>query len=325
MATIKEQVVQAGSDFKPVPGVIFSGVLNEVYHSERMILSSSGLKKISNETIFHYLDDPGLETKAMSLGDYYHGALDCNISGTDINDHVCVVPDYPKSAVKPIVQFLVDYSPDDPDRIKLMQKPIKELKEAAAELEKKLAKGRKVVSQSQFERAQGMAKALREHPKVGKLFNMRGIPELSFYQKIPINIDGEIVWVMVRVRPDLLIESETEIWIIDWKSIGKVATRHNIIETMKMLRYDMSGGLYREVVSLFTDKIVKFFLVFAESFRPAKEKVVMLEMLDSDLTKGMTSCRIALEKFARWQLKKGWSGHECDNNLGYHTDFKMWE
>jgi hypothetical protein len=328
MSSIKEQVVSTdiSGEFKPDPGMIYSDIPNILYHSERLIPSSSGLKKIRKETLFHYFDDPALETKAMSLGDDYHGALDCSVSGTDINDHVCVVPDYKKSAVKPIVQFLVGHSPDDLDRIKLMQKPISELKEMAAGLELKLAKGRKVVSQSQFDRAQGMANALQSHPDVGKLFRMNGIPELSFYQKIPANVDGEIVWVTVRVRPDLLIESKSEVWIIDWKSIGKVATRYNVIETMKMLRYDMSGGLYREVVSLFTDKIVKFFLVFAESVRPAKEKVVMLEMQDSDLTKGMDDCKIALEKFARWQVDNDcWTGWECDNKSGYHTDFTMWD
>ena len=90
MSSIKEQVVSTdiSGEFKPDPGMIYSDIPNILYHSERLIPSSSGLKKIRKETLFHYFDDPALETKAMSLGDDYHGALDCSVSGTDINDHV---------------------------------------------------------------------------------------------------------------------------------------------------------------------------------------------------------------------------------------------
>ncbi|MCP4752985.1 MAG: hypothetical protein GY866_19025 [Proteobacteria bacterium] len=328
-ATIKEQIVQAEyadwSLFKPEPGRIYAGIPNRVYHSDRLIPSSSGLKKILKETLFHYFDDPGRETKAMSLGDDCHESLYCSVSGTDINDSICVVPNYSKGETKTIVKFLVDYSPDDPDRVKLMQKHIDDLKGMAAALETKLANGRKVVSQPEFDRSQGMARALQEHPDVGKLFRMNGIPELSFYQTIPVKVDGEIVWVTVRVRPDLLIESKTEVWIIDWKSISKVATKYNVVNAMERFRYDMSGWLYREIVSLFTDKVVKFFLVFAESVRPAKQKVKMLEMQAPDFEKGEEDCRTALEKFARWRKHKGWTGWECDNELGYHTDYIMWK
>ncbi len=326
---IKEQIIQAGCEnwesFQPAPGVIYSDIPNEIYHSEKLIPSSSGLKQIFKETLYHYLDDPLKDTKAKSLGSDYHGVLECSISGSDIEDEICVIPDYSKGAIKPIVEFLTDNSPDNLDRIKLMQEGHGNLKKMARELEQKLAKGRKIVSQSKFYDAVGMANALQEHPKVSKLFRMNGIPELSFYQKIPVNVDGEIIWVMVRVRPDLLTESKTEIWIIDWKSLGKVATKLNVIEAMKMFRYDMSAWLYREIVSLFTDKVVKFFLVFAESTRPAKQKVKMLEVQPQDFEKGRQDCMKALEKFARWQKKKGWTGWECDNELGYHTDYIMWD
>lgn len=326
MLTIREQIVHVidagGIDgWVPEPGKIYAGISNEKYHDDRENPSSSGLKIIHAETLQHFFDAKPRKTKSMSLGDNFHGALETNITGGKIEDKICVIPDYKKTAIEPVVDFIVNNSPEPVDRINLKNKlPV--LKEKAMEIEKQLANGRDVVSQSEFDQSQAMANALRDNPDTGKLFKMNGVSELSFYHSIPINIDGKIVWITVRVRPDLLIESASEVWIIDWKSIGKAATVKNIRRQMWDYRYDMSGGLYRDAVANFTDKPVRFFLVFAESADPKKEKVQMMEMQDIDLAAGFDDCFSALTKLARWRVDHGWAGYDR-YPLGYRTDITM--
>ena len=138
------------------------------------------------------------------------------------------------------------------------------------------------------------------HPAAGKIIELKGMAELSFFTEIEIDIDGEMIPIKIRVRPDDLIEFEDEIWIIDWKSIGEYATEQNIRKALWRYRYDLQAAMYQDALIRFTDKPVHFRFVFAESVKPAKEKVRIVELPDWDLLAGWEDYRKALKRKAEF-------------------------
>lgn len=320
---IKDQIIKFEdlATFHPLPGKIYSGLPNEIYHSSKSIISSSGAKTIDKNTIKHWQDeaeDNG-ETKSQSLGTEFHGAVESTTAAGSIEDYVYVVPDYAKNSTKPVVNFILENSPREVDRFDLMQEKINDLRTMASDLEIELAGGRKIVDQSTFEKAHNMAAALRDHPDVGMLFKMNGIAELSFYHEMSVKVGDQTVKVKVRVRPDYLIELKNEIKIIDWKSIGEPASEKALVKSIRKWGYDLSASMYCYVVSKFTDKPVNFYLVFAESFKPAKEKVQMMKVEEPDLDAGWDKFWNAMQKYASWKKTQGWAGWDLPEK-GYHTN-----
>lgn len=321
MKTISEQIIHLKpedlSTFHPEPGKIYSGLPNEQYHSFSDYESSTTVKPLT-VTLKHREDYEHKETDALSFGALFHDSMESLRTGKPITEFSRVVDNYGKVKKEDAAAFILKYysivfgKEYDKTMEELISKKVSrdELHEIAANLEELFLDGRQKVTTESFERSNAMVDAIKGHPMAGRMIELHGHAELSFFAEIDIDVDGVPVPIKVRVRPDEVIEFEDEVWINDWKSIGEEATDKNIAKALWRWRYDMQAAMYTDVMSKFTDKEVFFRFIFAESNKPAKEKVRVVQLPDWDMEAGWWDYRNALEKKARWILDNSiWKGY----------------
>ncbi|MCP4751104.1 MAG: hypothetical protein GY866_09435 [Proteobacteria bacterium] len=315
--------------YRPKAGDIIGNLPNDAYHSFRDVVSSTGGKTIDGCSIKHWQDGFEKGSKSMSFGDDFHGVLESGFTGRSFMELSCVIDDYAKNRKEEVVKFILSFEQEHlnrktHDRVDLFGTKIKELRKIAVGLEDEFAQGRKKVTESDYDRALDMKKALQDHPDVGKLFRHKlflenGISEVSFFFNVTVRVDGQDVDILCKIRCDRLIvlQEQKQVWIVDWKSIGEPATRKNVKKAIKKYGYCFSGGMYQYGVQQFTDLPVYFFLVFAESYKPAKEKIHWMRVKQPDLNKGYEKFMDALYKLADYRLNGGWSGLPL-SDTGYH-------
>ena len=326
MKTIKEQIIflkpEDLQDFVPEMGKIYSGLPNEQYHSFKDSESSTTVKPLLI-TIKHWMDMVFKSTDAMAFGTLFHDSMEALRTGQDLSEFSRVIDSFGRSKKSDAADFILKYFPlvhDKPyhqEKEEMDSKSVsrEELHKVAGELEKQYLDGRQKVTTEDYERSQKMVEAIRGNPVASRILNYHGDAELSFFYTVNIEVDGEEIPVKVRVRPDELIEFEDEIWIPDWKSIGEEATDKNIRKACWKWRYDIQSAMYQDIVSKFTSKEVNFRLVFAESIKPAKEKVRVIGLPDHDMEAGWHDYQKALENKARWIKDNSiWTGFDIPDD-----------
>ncbi|MCK5346523.1 MAG: PD-(D/E)XK nuclease-like domain-containing protein, partial [Candidatus Heimdallarchaeota archaeon] len=291
-------------NFKPEVGNIYSGLPNDQYHSFAEFESSTTVKEL-NVSLKHREDMEFKKTDAMAFGALFHDAMEALRTGKELSELSAVIDSYGKSKKSDAITFIEKYYPivklgDHWDVDDLGIKSRTDLHEIAEQIEKKFLDGKQKVTTENFDRSELMVEAIKNHPTAGKIIELKGMAELSFFTEVEIDIDGEMIPIKIRVRPDDLIEFEDEIWIIDWKSIGEYATEKNIKKALWKYRYDIQAAMYQDALIRFTDKPVHFRFVFAESVKPAKEKVRIVELPDWDLLAGWEDYRKALKRKAEF-------------------------
>jgi exodeoxyribonuclease VIII len=271
------------------PG-IYSDMPNQTYHAGPGY-SSSVLKIIAQTTLKHAEDSVFLKTDAMSLGTQLHDAIELSCKGKTIFEKYIPVDSYAKNNKSDIILFFRKY-----------YKKINELKKMASATEEDYLHGREKISQENLDQVELMLTGLKEHPTTAKLLQMNGIPELSFFYEY--DVDGKKI--LVKVRPDLTIELDEDIILIDWKTISQPATDRNIRLACYSYRYDIQAALYRDLVSSITGKNVFFNFVFIETIDPCKEKIRVVELFESDMISGIDDCNEALKTIASNDEWKGY-------------------
>jgi len=322
LKSISDQVIHLQpsdlATFKPEYGKIYSGLPNEQYHSFSESESSTTVKLLLI-TIKHWLDMEKKSTDAMAFGTLFHDSMEALRTGKDLSEFSRVVDNWGKRDKSDAASFILKYYPIvygkeyEKDMALMTAKATSrdELHELANQLEEIFLDGKQKVTTENYNNSQAMVEAIRGNPVTSRLLGYKGHAELSFFSTVDVDIDGVTVPVKVRVRPDELIEFEDEIWINDWKSIGDVATDSNIKKACWKWRYDIQAAMYQSVVSRFTLKPVYFRLIFAETIKPAKEKVRVIQLPDWDMEAGWYDYRKALENKARWMRDNSiWTGYE---------------
>jgi ATP-dependent exoDNAse (exonuclease V) beta subunit len=309
MVAIHEQVINLEEkdlkDFKPEVGKIYSGLPNELYHKQSDSESSTTVKEL-NVSLKHREDMEFKHTEAMAMGSLFHDSMEALRTGQDLSELSAVIDNYGKSKKEDAANFILKYYPmvfgneyeKDLDEMQAISRS--DLHDVAAGLERRFLSGKNKVTTENFDRSELMVEAIRNHPAAGKIIELKGSAELSFFTEVIIDIDGEKIAIKIRVRPDDLIEFEDQIWIIDWKSIGEYATEKNIKKALWRYRYDIQAAMYQDALTHFTDKPVHFRFVFAESNKPAKEKVRIVQLPEWDLESGWQDYRNALTKKAQF-------------------------
>jgi len=308
--------------FKPEYPAIYSGLPNEKYHSFKESESSTTVKELLI-TIKHWIDRENKSTDAMAFGTLFHDAMEALRTGKDLTEFSRVIDSFGRTKKSDAADFILKYYPlvhqkEYPEAIEDMTSKNtsrSDLHDVANDLERIFLDGKQKVTTEDFERSQAMVEAISGNPVTKRLIGYSGHAELSFFCEIDIEIEGVLVPVKVRVRPDDLIEFEDEIWILDWKSIGEYATNKNIKKSSWRWRYDIQAAMYQHVIAQFTDKPVQFRLVFAESIKPAKEKVRVIGLPDHDMESGWNDYMSALVNKAKWiQDQSVWSGYDIPDD-----------
>jgi hypothetical protein len=316
MKTIEEQIIHLTSedleDFKPEVGKIYSGLPNYRYHACADFESSTTINAL-NITLKHREDMEFKATNATAFGALFHDAMESLRTGVDISDMIGVVDSFGKRSKKDPAEFILNHSSkygDDLEEI-MAEHSRNELVEIAESIEKEILNGKKRVNTESYERSESMVEAVKGHPVAKKLIDLHGHAELSFFSEVEVEIDEQTIPIKVKVRPDDLIEFEDEIWIDDWKTIGKFATDSNIRESLWKWRYDMQAAIYEDIVKRFTDKPVYFRFVFVEKIKPSPEKIRVVQLPIEDIDAGWIDYRKALEKKAKWIIdNKEWKGFD---------------
>ena len=310
MVAINEQVINLEEkdleNFKPEVGKIYSGLPNEQYHSYSDYESSTTVKEL-NISLKHREDMEFKHTDAMAMGSLFHDSMEALRTGQDLSEISAVIDNYGRSKKSDAADFILKYYPIvhgediyemDYEEMTSKATSRSQLHDECEDLEKRFLAGKQKVTTENFELSELMVEAIKNHPEAGKIIKLHGSPELSFFTEVEINIDGEMIPIKIRVRPDELIEFEDCILLIDWKSIGEYATDKNIRKSLWNYRYDIQAAMYQDALIKFTDKPIYFRFVFAESKKPAKEKVRVVQLPEWDMEAGWKDYRAALTKKA---------------------------
>jgi hypothetical protein len=267
-------------DGKPIsqPG-IYSGVPIDVYHGASLCdapsISSSGLRKISNDSPAHYWCESPYnpdraeqkETDALTFGRAAHHLL---LGEDDFATHYIVRPDKWDS---------------------WRTKEAKEWKSAQE------AEGRTVLLSNQLDTIRGIARSLANHPLI----------EAGILNGL---IEHTIVWrckdtgVWLKVRPDAIPNDAGD--FADLKTTNSVQTL-DLARTIADYGYHQQAALIAGGWHALTKRdIESFSFVFVEKTPPYCTRVVTLK--DDDLARGERQNFQAIKTFAKCLGTGEWPG-----------------
>lgn len=264
------------------PG-IYSGVPIELYHGdlcEGPSISSSGLRKIANESPAHYFvdsylnPDPPEEKKTPEhfiLGRAAHHLL---LGEDDFSTQFIVRPEA------------------------YAEKPWNSNRTDCKEWLAKQAKGgRTVLLPAQIKAIRGMAKSLAETPLV-KSGILNGAVEQT-----GVWVDKE-TGIYVKIRPDCIPNDSGD--VCDLKTTTDVGY-DELSKTIGNFGYHQQGALVGEgMQALLGRPMTSFSLCFVEKDAPWCARIVTLK--DCDLDRGRKQNRVALRIFADCIDKGEWPG-----------------
>lgn len=269
-------------DGKPLskPG-IYSRVPLSRYHGGKLCdgpsISSSGLRKIFNESPAHYwATSPlnpdridGEETEALILGRAAHHLL----LGED--------------------NFLTEYivRPDKIDGAGWQGNRIA----CRAWLAEQRAQGRTVLKPDQLEAIRGMAKALAANSLV-----TQGILNGAIEQSIVARDEETGVWLLSR--PDAVPNESGD--YADLKSTSAIG--FDLDRAIQKHRYDMQAALVRRCAAAIGIEMASFSFVFCEVKPPHSVEVLTLH--DEDIEKADMDIQVALRVFASCLKSGNWFG-----------------
>lgn len=259
------------------PG-IYSGVPMEAYHQDLCVapsVSSSGLRKISNESPAHYWCESPYnpnrieqkETDALTLGRASHHLL---LGEDDFNTHYIVRPD------------------------KFDSWRTNAAKEWKAEQE---AEGRTVLLQGQLETIRGMARSLAGHPLIDA-----GILNGGIERTIAWKCKDTGVW--LKARPDATPNESGD--FADLKTTTSVQSA-DLARTIAEFGYHQQAALIAAGWHALTgNDIASFSFVFVEKTPPYCTRIVTLR--EEDLLRGERQNFQAIKTFAKCMETGEWPG-----------------
>lgn len=267
-------------DRKPItqPG-IYSGVPMDVYHGPNLCdgpsISSSGLRKLSNQSPAHYwVESPynpdrieREETASLTLGRAAHHLL---LGEDDFNTLYVVRPDKWDS-----------WRTNDAKAWKAAQE----------------AEGRTVLLSTQLEVIRGMARSLAAHPLIDA-----GILNGAIEQTIVWKCKDTGVW--LKARPDAIPNDAGD--FADLKTTTSVQTA-DLARTIAEYGYHQQAALIASGWHAITGKdVASFSFVFVESKPPFCTRIVTLK--DADLARGERQNFVAVKAFAKCMETGEWPG-----------------
>ncbi len=321
------EIINYSEGMEIVAPMIIRGMPNEVYHGQEGI-SSSYLKEVSNGSIYSAnkkrLDMA--KKKHFKRGGIFHDLTEGFTAGYGVMGRYFIYPEYNKTskqsiidAMKPVLSQHGSKSIDELAEIEIRFKGQKRdvLKVTAEALLEKYADGKTKITDEDLGQAESMLNALKEHPDSAQWMSLEGESELSFYHIEEVEVDGEIIKILLKVRCDRFIETDDTIFILDWKSTADIPTPANVIKAQRKFGYDFSASMYRYIVSKFTDKPIHFLNIFVSSEDPCKENVAVVMFSEEDLNSAFDNFQEGLQKYALWELYRGWTGVERDAGKGF--------
>jgi hypothetical protein len=265
---------------KPIsePG-IYSGVPIDVYHGANLCegpsVSSSGLRKLMNESPAHYwVESPynpnrieQKETDALVFGRAAHHLL---LGEDDFNTHYIVRPD--------------KWDSWRTDAAKMWRQDQEDA-------------GRTVLLPSQLETIRGIARALASHPLIDA-----GILNGGIEQTIVWRDKDTGIW--LKARPDAIPNDAGD--FADLKTTTSVQSM-DLARTIAEHGYHQQAALIAAGWHALTGRDVESFsFVFVEKTPPYCVRVVTLR--DDDLARGERQNFVAIKKFAECMAKGEWPG-----------------
>lgn len=263
------------------PG-IYSGIPMSVYHSQNVCdgpsISSSGLRKIFNESPAHFYCDwdgnPECENRGDSAAFVLGRAAHHLLLGED--DFTTLFVQRPEE---------IDGEPWQGNK-----KICKEW------LKKQAAAGRTVLTPEQIKTIRGMARSLAAHPLV-EAGILNGLVEHTIIFK------DEATGVFVKVRPDCIPNDSGD--VADLKTTSEFGL--GLDRSVSKYRYDMQAALVGQAMKDVAGvDMTSFSFVFVEKSAPYSVEV--LSLLDEDIERGHMDNRVALDTFAFCLKSKNWFG-----------------
>jgi hypothetical protein len=265
---------------KPIsePG-LYTGVPIDVYHGADLCdgpsVSSSGLRKLMNESPAHYwVESPynpnrieQKETDALVFGRAAHHLL---LGEDDFNTHYIVRPD--------------KWDSWRTDAAKMWRQDQEDA-------------GRTVLLPSQLETIRGIARALASHPLIDA-----GILNGGIEQTIVWRDKDTGIW--LKARPDAIPNDAGD--FADLKTTTSVQSM-DLARTIAEHGYHQQAALIAAGWHALTGRDVESFsFVFVEKTPPYCVRVVTLR--DDDLARGERQNFVAIKKFAECMAKGEWPG-----------------
>lgn len=307
---------------------IVRGMPNKVYHGIQDSFSSTYGKELYWGTIYSAnkkREDDG-KKKHFEVGGCFHDLTEGFTAGYGVMDRYFVYPEYKKTAKQPcidLIKFVLGryggLSIDDlaEKEIELKGFKLDVLKAMAEATINSYSDGKTKLMDTDLGQAEAMLEAFKDHPDASRCMNSEGESELSFFHYQNVEVNGETIKILLKVRADRLIKTDDAIWIYDWKSIAFIPTDSIIRREQKKFGYDFSAAMYIDVISRFFDKSIYFLNVFVCSTDPCKYNVAVAKFRDEDLIRPFNQYQEALLKYADWKLNDGWIGCRRDEEAGY--------
>ena len=121
------------------------------------------------------------------------------------------------------------------------------------------AAGVQVIKQAVWDNVREMVKALVQHPAIKKLFGMPQIREGAFR--------AELAGLQVKIKPDLLVMTNTGLVCVDYKTAESVAPERFGRKAFDY-GYHLQSWLYCEILTQLTGLPVKFLFAAVEKEAP---------------------------------------------------------
>lgn len=272
--TLEEKIAKL-----PTEG-IHDGIDESLYHADTRSISSTGIKTLYMEgpRVFRYKSDhPSAPKEAFDLGSVAH-ALILGVGEYEVLDY----PAYTTKAAK-------------------------EARDAAR------AAGKTPILVSQYELAEAMADAVKNHP-VASMMCVEGKAEQSAWATDPQT------GVLLRGRFDYLRSD----CIIDVKTTSSAGTPEEFGKAVASYRYDMQAAHYLHLAQLNGvrgGELLPFYWLVVSTNAPHE---VYVYQADTDLlNEGFTAARNAYESFASCQYSGVWPG-KYDDNMIYRVQLPKW-
>lgn len=294
-------------DGKPISeSGLYGGIPLETYHSADMCsgpsISSSGLRKIFNESPAHfYVDWPG-NPSGVEQKDARHF-----IVGRAVHHLMLGEPFFAKLfAIQP-----EDYEDEKTGEVKKWNNNSNACRRWH---EARRSEGRAVLTNGDIEAIKGMAQRLGSNAIV-RHGALNGLIERSIFWQ------DKKTGFWLKSRPDSIPGDSGD--FVDLKTCQSVLMP-DIVRTIGDLAYHQQGALVRQAARevLGIDRPT-FTLIFVEKTPPYCERIVTLK--DSDLDRGEKQNRAAMDQFAACLKAKHWPGPGGDREDAEYVEISEYQ
>lgn len=271
------------------PGM-YSGIDLDLYHAPHICdgpsISSSGLRKIANESPAHFYAEWRGNPKAKERKEGRHfivgrAAHHLHLGQADFSSLFCVQPE--------------TYEDEKTGEVKPWNNNAGACKRWTA---KRREEGKSPLTVKEAEQVVAMAEELRRNPIVAH-GALNGLVERSLFWK------DERTGVWLKSRPDAIPTADGT--FVDYKTTTSVVWE-DLVRAVYDFGYHQQGALIRtaarEVLGI--DKDFAFALVFQEKEPPYCVRVVTLK--ENDLDRGEKQNRLGIDTFARCVKTGVWLG-----------------